>query len=80
MAYEWELPQALALTPIDNAACACQLADFRNADRLAARLLSVAFCDFELFDFRVSFFDVTRSTRTPVRTKHLPLVQQSAPC
>jgi hypothetical protein len=47
------LVSALALIPIDSAAFAYQLADFRIVARRAGRFL-----DFRFFSFRLSSFDV----------------------
>jgi hypothetical protein len=57
--------------PIDSEAPAYQLSDLKPADRLAVlHRTSVAFLDLELCGF---CFDLIRPTRTPARTKHLPI-------
>jgi hypothetical protein len=62
------LVSAFALTPIESAAFAYQLADFKTIDRRAGRFL-----DLKFFSFCLSSFDVMRPTFTLVRTKHLLL-------
>jgi hypothetical protein len=66
-----ELVSFFALTPIDRAAFAYQLADLKTVDRFATRLW-----DLELRNFRLSSFDVIRITRSPSRTKYLPVDPQ----
>ena len=59
---------------IDSTAPAYQLSDLKPADRLAVlRLL-----DLEVRSFCFSPFEVIGPTRTPVRTKHLPLLNNAA--
>jgi hypothetical protein len=62
------LVSAFALTPIESAAFAYQLADFKTIDRRAGRFL-----DLKFFSFCLSSFDVMRPTFTLVRKKHLLL-------
>jgi hypothetical protein len=58
---------ALALIPIDRAAFAYQLADFRIMARRAGRFL-----DFPFLDFCLSSFDAMPPAGALVRTTNLP--------
>jgi hypothetical protein len=58
---------ALALIPIDDAAFAYQLADFRIIARRAGRFL-----DFPFFSFCLSPFEAIPAAGALVRTKNLP--------
>jgi hypothetical protein len=68
------LVAAFALIPIDSAAFAYQLADFKIIARRAGRFL-----DLTLFSFGLSSFDAIPPAGVLVRTKILPLTPQSAP-
>jgi hypothetical protein len=61
------LDSAFALIPIDRAAFAYQLADFRTIARRAGRFL-----DFPFFSFCLSSFEAMPPAGALVRTKHLP--------
>jgi hypothetical protein len=64
---------ALALIPIDSAAFAYQLADFRTMARRAGR-----FFDFPFFSFCLSSFEAMPPAGVLVRTKNLPTILQPA--
>jgi hypothetical protein len=57
----------LALIPIDSAAFAYQLADFRTMARRAGRFL-----DFPFFNFCLGSFEAMPPAGALVRTKNLP--------
>ena len=59
---------------IDNTALAYQPSDLKPTDRLAVlRLLALT-----VRSFCFNPFEVVGPTRTPVRTKHLPLLNNAA--
>ena len=64
---------AFALIPIDSAAFAYQLADFKTMARRAGRFLDLTF-----FGFCLSSFDAIPPAGVLVRTKNLPTILQSA--
>jgi hypothetical protein len=69
------LDSALALIPIDSAAFAYQLADFKIIARRAGRFLDL---DLTFFSFCLNSFEAMPPDGALVRTKNLPTILQSA--